>query len=137
MSPEESRADQIVAAYAAGEDVASIAARFGTRPGDVERVVAQVTQPPSGWPAPPPGTRFHTPPGWPPAPAGWFPPPGWRPDPSWPAPPAGWQFFVAEPGPAAAGDPIDQLRRLGELRDAGVLTEDEFAAKKAEILSRL
>jgi hypothetical protein len=46
---------------------------------------------------------------------------------------------VAPAGSAAPGvvDPIDQLRRLGELRDAGIVTEAEFAAKKAEILSRL
>jgi hypothetical protein len=46
----------------------------------------------------------------------------------------------AAPTPAAAPmapDPIEQLRRLGELRDAGILTEEEFATKKAEILSRL
>lgn len=41
------------------------------------------------------------------------------------------------PAPAATADPIDQLRRLGELRDAGIVTEAEFAAKKAEILARL
>ncbi|MEU2614196.1 SHOCT domain-containing protein [Micromonospora sp. NPDC007271] len=41
------------------------------------------------------------------------------------------------PQPAAAPDPIEQLRQLGQLRDAGILTEEEFAAKKAEILSRL
>lgn len=34
-------------------------------------------------------------------------------------------------------DPIDQLQRLGQLRDAGILTEDEFQAKKSEILSRM
>jgi hypothetical protein len=38
---------------------------------------------------------------------------------------------------AAAPDPIEQLRRLGELRDAGIVTEEEFAAKKAEVLGRL
>jgi hypothetical protein len=44
----------------------------------------------------------------------------------------------AEPTAAAPGvDPIDQLRRLGELRDVGIVTEAEFNAKKAEILSRL
>lgn len=37
-------------------------------------------------------TRFHPPPGWPPAPAGWVAPPGWQPDPSWPEPPPGWQL---------------------------------------------
>lgn len=36
-----------------------------------------------------------------------------------------------------AVDPIAQLRQLGELRDAGILTEDEFASKKAEILARM
>jgi hypothetical protein len=34
-------------------------------------------------------------------------------------------------------DPIEQLRRLGELRDAGVVTPEEFEAKKAELLGRL
>jgi hypothetical protein len=29
---------------------------------------------------------------------------------------------------------VEQLRRLGELRDAGILTEDEFAAQKAKLL---
>jgi hypothetical protein len=37
----------------------------------------------------------------------------------------------------AAPDPIDQLRKLGELRDAGILTSAEFDAKKAEILARM
>lgn len=32
---------------------------------------------------------------------------------------------------------LDQLKKLGELRDVGVLTDDEFAAKKAELLARL
>ena len=40
------------------------------------------------------------------------------------------------PAPQAA-DPLEQLRKLGELRDAGVLSEEEFAAKKADILSRM
>lgn len=39
--------------------------------------------------------------------------------------------------PDAAQDPIAQLEKLASLRDAGVLTEEEFAAKKAEILSRM
>jgi hypothetical protein len=34
-------------------------------------------------------------------------------------------------------DPMDQLRRLGELRDSGVITEEEFEAKKADLLGRL
>ncbi len=40
-------------------------------------------------------------------------------------------------GVAPAPDPIDQLRKLGELRDAGVLTASEFEAKKAELLARM
>ena len=41
------------------------------------------------------------------------------------------------PAPVAAAsavDPIAQLKQLGELRDSGVLTEDEFQAQKAKIL---
>ncbi len=37
----------------------------------------------------------------------------------------------------SAADPIEQLERLGKLRDAGVVTGEEFEAKKAEILSRI
>ena len=36
--------------------------------------------------------------------------------------------------PAPASDPIEQLTKLGELRDSGVLTEEEFAAQKAKLL---
>ncbi|HEX9774469.1 MAG TPA: PH domain-containing protein [Actinomycetota bacterium] len=43
--------------------------------------------------------------------------------------------------PAASGeqgsDIMDQLKKLGELRDAGVLTPEEFEAKKADLLKRL
>jgi hypothetical protein len=45
-------------------------------------------------------------------------------------------FGPAEPS-AEAADPIDQLRRLGELRDAGVVTQAEFEAKKAALLDRI
>ena len=31
----------------------------------------------------------------------------------------------------------NQIKKLGELRDGGLLTEDEFNAKKAELLARL
>lgn len=31
-------------------------------------------------------------------------------------------------------DYIEQLKKLGELRDSGILTEEEFAAKKKKIL---
>jgi hypothetical protein len=36
---------------------------------------------------------------------------------------------------APAADPVEQLKELGELRDSGVLTEEEFAAQKAKILA--
>ena len=36
--------------------------------------------------------------------------------------------------PHRAADPIAQLKELGELRDSGVLTDEEFAAQKAKIL---
>jgi len=38
---------------------------------------------------------------------------------------------------APTGDPLTQLRELGELRDAGVVTTEEFEAKKAALLERL
>ena len=38
---------------------------------------------------------------------------------------------------APAGDPLDRLKKLDELRTAGVLTEAEFAAKKSELLAQL
>ncbi len=41
------------------------------------------------------------------------------------------------PAPAAApqADKIEQLKALAQLRDHGILTEDEFAAEKAKILA--
>lgn len=40
-------------------------------------------------------------------------------------------------GTPSGADPIDQIRRLGELRDEGLISEDEYQHKKAELLSRL
>ena len=34
----------------------------------------------------------------------------------------------------AQGSTIEQLKELGELKDQGILTEEEFAAQKAKIL---
>ena len=42
-----------------------------------------------------------------------------------------------EPTGSDASPVMEQLRQLGDLRDAGVLSEDEFAEKKAELLKRL
>ena len=64
-------------------------------------------------PAPPPPQQYQEPP-----------PPAYAPPPPPPPPPA-------DDGP----DMLDQLQKLGELRDAGVLTEAEFAAQKAKILA--
>ena len=46
---------------------------------------------------------------------------------------AGARSAAATPAPEV----VDLLHKLGDLRDAGVLTEDEFAAKKAELLRRI
>ena len=44
----------------------------------------------------------------------------------------------AAPAPAASGglssDTINQLKQLGELKEQGVLTEDEFEAQKRKLL---
>jgi len=63
-------------------------------------------------PAQPPQQQYQEPP-----------PPAYAPPPPPPPP--------ADDGP----DMLDQLQKLGELRDAGVLTEAEFAAQKAKILA--
>jgi len=38
------------------------------------------------------------------------------------------------PGGAMSPDAIDELKQLAQLKDQGVLTEEEFAAQKAKIL---
>jgi hypothetical protein len=42
-----------------------------------------------------------------------------------------------EAASAPAADPMDQLRKLGELKDQGVLTDEEFAAQKAKLLAEI
>jgi len=37
--------------------------------------------------------------------------------------------------PAPPSDPIERLKSLADLKDRGVLTEEEFAAQKAKILA--
>jgi hypothetical protein len=45
------------------------------------------------------------------------------------------QYAQQAPAPApAAVDPIEQLKELAQLKDQGILTEEEFAAQKAKIL---
>lgn len=41
------------------------------------------------------------------------------------------------PPPVAAPDPAEQLKKLAELHAAGVVTDEEFAAKKADLLDRM
>jgi hypothetical protein len=42
----------------------------------------------------------------------------------------------AAPAPAEpAADPIQQLKDLADLKDQGILTEEEFAAQKAKVLA--
>ncbi len=41
------------------------------------------------------------------------------------------------PAPSLKADPMAHLRQLGELRDTGLVTAEEFEAKKAEILRRI
>jgi len=38
------------------------------------------------------------------------------------------------PAAPAQADPVAQLKELASLKDAGILTEEEFAAQKAKIL---
>jgi hypothetical protein len=38
---------------------------------------------------------------------------------------------------ATPADPIEQLQRLGELRDSGIITAEEFEAKKMELMGRI
>ncbi len=46
------------------------------------------------------------------------------------------QQAAPAPAPAAGGGSsmIDQLKQLGELKEQGILTEEEFAAQKAKLL---
>jgi len=54
-------------------------------------------------------------------------------------PPEQQQYAAPPPAPAAdagTGVDLDALKQLGELRDAGVLTEAEFQVQKERILAR-
>jgi len=53
--------------------------------------------------------------------------------------PVSYQQEPAPPPPppaAPAADPIQQLKDLAELKNQGILTEQEFAAQKAKILAQ-
>jgi predicted cobalt transporter CbtA len=52
------------------------------------------------------------------------------------APPPQYAQPAPAPAPAAAApDPIEQLQRLAELKNQGILTDAEFEAQKAKILA--
>ena len=41
---------------------------------------------------------------------------------------------AAQPAAAGGESMLDQLKQLGELKEQGILTEEEFAAQKAKLL---
>jgi hypothetical protein len=41
---------------------------------------------------------------------------------------------TSSPAPSSGGSDVDQLQKLADLHDQGILTDDEFAAKKKQIL---
>ncbi len=43
---------------------------------------------------------------------------------------------AAPPDPPASADPLEKIGQLAKLRDSGAITEEEFAAKKAQLLSQ-
>ncbi len=95
--------------------------QFGTVPlSQLREITAANTEPPAPEPEP---VAAHSP--TPEPVAG----PGPSPDPT----------PSAAPQPPAPGtvDVYDALFRLGELRDKGILTDDEFQAKKTELLARI
>jgi len=51
------------------------------------------------------------------------------------------QQVAPAPAPAAAaapaGDPLEMLQQLGQLHAQGILTDEEFAAKKAQLLAEI
>jgi Short C-terminal domain/Domain of unknwon function (DUF3824) len=55
--------------------------------------------------------------------------------PQYQAPPPQYQQPPPPPPPSASSPMIDQLNKLAELHDQGVLTDDEFAAAKAKLFS--
>ena len=68
------------------------------------------------------------------------------PQPAWAPPQQAAAVFQGEPSApssgsfapsSSSGDIIAAIERLGQLRERGILTDDEFKSKKAELLSRL
>ena len=57
----------------------------------------------------------------------------YQPPPQYVQPPP--QYVQPAPPPPAAPDPIQQLKQLAELKNQGILTDAEFEAQKARVLS--
>jgi hypothetical protein len=51
--------------------------------------------------------------------------------------PAAYRRGRAEADALVGADPLEQIRRLAALRDAGLLSEEEFETKKVELLRRI
>jgi len=47
------------------------------------------------------------------------------------------QFKAESSSPQTADDPIDQIKKLGELREAGLISQEEFEEKKKDLLSKI
>jgi len=61
-----------------------------------------------------------------------------QPAPQWtPEPAPQWKASEPQMSQASGGDPLTQLERVAELHRKGVLSDAEFSAKKAELLSRI
>lgn len=72
------------------------------------------------------------------------PPPMYAPPPQSYAPPSPPSTYeqpaprpMAEPAAAMRTDPMAALKQLGELKAAGVITQEEFDAKKADLLAQI
>ena len=106
------------AAVSVGAAVGSSAARGAAREADQNARIAQLEQQQA---APPPPVAPE------PSPAVAAPP----------SPPAATEPSAPTPSPAPVSmdQKIAQLKELGGLRDAGILTEAEFAAQKEKVLA--
>jgi hypothetical protein len=50
----------------------------------------------------------------------------------------GWAGIGPVPPPPPQGpSPVEAIRQLAELRDAGLITDEEFQMKKTELLARI
>lgn len=69
--------------------------------------------------------------------AGFAPRPMSAQQPPMPPQPMAPPHTMAPPVPTPEPDVYEQLRKLGELRDLGIVTPEEFEQKKRELLARI